>query len=121
MNITRSKLSGVISMTPVQHKDARGRFCEIYNSHRIMDIGIDCKFVQDNLSVSTKKGTVRGLHFQVSPHVQDKLVRVSRGSILDALVDIRHGSPTYAQYETFVLDAKSGIQLFVPQGLRKRY
>ncbi|KAB7740093.1 dTDP-4-dehydrorhamnose 3,5-epimerase [Parvibaculum sedimenti] len=97
-------------------EDARGFFSETYSQRAFAEAGIDIAFVQDNQSCSADKGTVRGLHFQTYPFAQDKLVRVLRGSILDVVVDIRHGSPTFGQHEKVVLSAANGLQLLVPIG-----
>lgn len=97
-------------------EDARGFFSETYSQRAFAEVGIDIAFVQDNQSRSADKGTVRGLHFQTHPFAQDKLVRVLRGSILDVVVDIRHGSPTFGEHEKAVLSAANGLQLLVPIG-----
>ena len=97
-------------------EDARGFFSETYSQRGFAAAGINTGFVQDNQSRSADKGTVRGLHFQTHPFAQDKLVRVLRGSILDVVVDIRHGSPTFGQHEKVVLSAANGLQLLVPIG-----
>src|SRR5512141_2518613 len=101
---------------PRRHYDERGWFCEIWNERRLLEFGIDCDFVQDNHSYSSKAGTVRGLHFQRPPAAQAKLVSVLQGSILDVVVDIRRGSPTYGEYMCAELSAQNGNQLYVPVG-----
>lgn len=116
MNVSETELEGVKLLTPVRHEDARGLFSEIYNAERFRRAGVLCDFVQDNLSLSRLPGTVRGLHFQVPPYAQDKLFRVARGAVLDAVVDFRSASPTFGRHCTFQLDARSGTQLFVPKG-----
>ena len=78
--------------------------------------GFQQRFVQDNVSLSAQVGTLRGLHFQISPHAQDKLIRVLRGAILDVVVDIRFGSPTYGQHVTVELSFENGLQLLIPKG-----
>jgi len=97
-------------------EDARGFFTETYNQKSFAEAGIEMSFVQDNHSRSAEKGTIRGLHFQTHPFGQDKLVRALRGSILDVVVDIRHGSPTFGQHEKVVLSAATGLQVLVPIG-----
>ncbi len=96
--------------------DDRGWFSEVYNEARFHDLGIMSRFVQDNQSLSRLAGTVRGLHFQLPPRAQDKLVRCIRGRIYDVAVDIRHGSPTFGQWVGAELSAENGLQLFIPTG-----
>ena len=96
--------------------DSRGYFSEVYNARALAEGGIDVTFVQDNHSKSGPTGTVRGLHFQIPPYAQDKLVRVPRGRILDVAVDIRAGSPTYGQHVSAELSAAAWNQIFVPKG-----
>lgn len=99
-----------------RHEDTRGWFVETYNARALAQHGITCAFVQDNHSLSRRKGTIRGLHFQLPPKAQAKLVRVLRGSILDVAVDIRRGSPTYGHSVTVELSDENGWQLYVPVG-----
>lgn len=96
--------------------DDRGWFSEIYSAPRFQAAGLDVDFVQDNHSFSVHTGTIRGLHFQTPPHAQGKLVRCTRGSIMDYAVDIRRGSPTYGRYVEAELTAGNGRQLYVPVG-----
>lgn len=96
--------------------DKRGLFSETYNQRAWSVSGVDTVFVQDNCSISFFKNTLRGLHFQVPPFAQQKLVRVGRGRALDIVVDIRHGSPTYGRYVSSVLSAEAGNQILVPIG-----
>ena len=116
MHVEPTKLSGVLILTPRRFTDDRGYFCEVYNRAIFQNLGIDMVFVQDNHSVSRKKGTIRGLHYQAPPHAQDKLVRVGTGRIVDVAVDIRKGSPTYGQWVAVELSALNGKQLLVPKG-----
>lgn len=109
-------LAGVVIFTPRRHGDARGFFVETYNRATFRDHGIDLEFVQDNHSLSATVGTLRGLHFQLHPRAQAKLVRVIRGAILDVAVDIRHGSPTFGRHVAVELSASNGRQLLVPVG-----
>lgn len=109
------------SLVPVlfatrRHADQRGWFSESYNEKNAAAHGVVSHFVQDNQSMSLRKGTIRGLHFQTPPMAQAKLVRVLRGSILDVAVDVRRGSPTYGQFVVAELSAQNGHQLFVPVG-----
>jgi dTDP-4-dehydrorhamnose 3,5-epimerase len=101
---------------PTIVRDSRGVFSETYNKRDFAKGGIDVTFVQDNHSLSVANGVVRGLHFQIPPCAQDKLVRVVRGSIFDVAVDIRYGAPTYGQHVAVVLSAKNRRQLWVPKG-----
>jgi dTDP-4-dehydrorhamnose 3,5-epimerase len=106
----------VLLVEPARHGDDRGFFSETYNARILADAGFEGVFVQDNHSRSPKKGTVRGLHFQAPPFAQDKLLRVTRGAILDVAVDIRIGSPTYGQSVAVELSADNWRQLLVPKG-----
>ncbi|AXS42497.1 dTDP-4-dehydrorhamnose 3,5-epimerase [Breoghania sp. L-A4] len=110
-------IPGVVAVTPAKHADARGFFSEVYNRERFREAGIEAEFVQDNHSLSTRRGVIRGLHFQSPPHAQGKLVRVTRGAALDVVVDIRHGSPTFGQHVAVELSAENWKQLWVPPGL----
>lgn len=116
MKVERFPINGPALITPTRFGDNRGWFSESWNAAKMADVGIDIDFVQDNHSFSAAKGTLRGLHFQAPPHAQDKLVRCSRGAVLDIGVDIRTGSPTYLDYITAELSADNGRQLFVPKG-----
>jgi dTDP-4-dehydrorhamnose 3,5-epimerase len=91
-------------------------FTELYNAKALEKAGIRDTFVQDNLSLSTRIGTVRGLHFQIPPHSQSKLVRVSRGRIFDVVVDMRRSSETYGRHVSVEISAENGLQLYVPTG-----
>jgi dTDP-4-dehydrorhamnose 3,5-epimerase len=99
-----------------RYADSRGWFTETYSDRTFAARGITCGFVQDNHSMSAQKGTIRGLHFQLPPMAQAKLVRVTRGRILDVAVDIRRGSPTFGKFVSAELSAENGHQLFVPVG-----
>jgi len=109
-------IEGLLLVSPKKFGDKRGFFSETYNKKALISAGIDKEFVQDNHSLSVEKGVVRGLHFQIPPFAQDKLVRVTRGSILDVAVDIRHGSPTFGQHVAIELSAENWHQLWVPVG-----
>lgn len=112
----KTPLNGVYEITPQRFGDHRGFFSESYNAKQFTDQGIDIAFVQDNHSLSSAAGTVRGLHFQSPPHAQDKLVRCGRGRIFDVAVDIRKGSPTYGQWYGAELSFENGKQLLMPAG-----
>lgn len=101
---------------PRKHGDARGFFSETYSQKALAAAGVHPVFVQDNHAFSAAKGTVRGLHFQIAPFAQDKLVRVVRGSIFDVAVDLRRGSPTYGHHVSAVISAKEWNQILVPVG-----
>ena len=116
VEVTDLSLPGVKVITPKIFRDARGLFCETFSARALAAAGISATFVQDNHSVSLQKGVVRGLHFQVPPHAQAKLVRVTRGSIFDVAVDIRVGSPTYGRHVSAVLSAANWQQIWIPEG-----
>jgi dTDP-4-dehydrorhamnose 3,5-epimerase len=117
MDIKTTKLPGVLLLKPRRFADARGYFVETYNAQLFRQSGIMVHFVQDNQSFSIRKGTIRGLHFQLPPKAQAKLIRVLRGSIFDVAVDLRLESPTYKQWLAEEISAESGEQIFVPRGL----
>ena len=116
MDVTRLAIPEVVILRPRKFEDARGFFSETYNAAALAAHGIDLTFVQDNQSLSVERGVVRGLHFQLPPFAQDKLVRVLRGSILDVAVDIRRGSPTFGQHVSAVISAAEWNQILVPAG-----
>jgi dTDP-4-dehydrorhamnose 3,5-epimerase len=109
-----SRLDGLILLTPTKHGDERGFFMETFRADAWAAQGVPTEFVQDNHSRS-RRGTVRGMHFQTSPG-QGKLVRVARGRVLDVAVDIRRASPTFGQWEAVELDDELGQQLWIPPG-----
>ncbi|WP_294230271.1 dTDP-4-dehydrorhamnose 3,5-epimerase, partial [uncultured Shimia sp.] len=116
MKIETTKLDGVLLLTPDRFGDSRGFFSESWNKRRMAENGLDLDFVQDNHSLSSKVGTIRGLHYQTPPHAQAKLVRCGRGALFDVAVDIRAGSPTFGQWFGAELSAENGRQLLVPAG-----
>ena len=116
MQIRETALPGVLRLVPDRFGDGRGHFSETWNAARMRQHGLDRCFVQDNQSVSTAVGTVRGLHFQAPPYAQAKLVRVAAGAILDVAVDIRCGSPTWGRWIAEPLSAADGAQLLIPEG-----
>src|SRR5215469_10662587 len=103
-------------LVPMKHADERGFFSETYSRRAFATAGIALEFVQDNHAFSVRRGTIRGLHFQVPPFAQDKIVRVIRGSIFDVVVDVRRRSPTFGRFETFPLEAADWKQLLIPAG-----
>ena len=110
------ELVELIELTPRRFGDERGFFSEVWNHARFAEAGIPTQFVQDNVSLSRTKGVLRGLHFQMPPAAQAKLVRVSRGSIFDVGLDIRRSSPTFGRWAGVVLSAEKWNQLYVPEG-----
>ena len=116
MKVERLAIPEVILIVPPRFGDARGFFSETYNARSFAAAGVTEAFVQDNQSLSARHGTVRGLHCQIAPSAQGKLVRVVKGAIWDVAVDIRHGSPTYGKFVSAVLSAENWAQLWVPGG-----
>ena len=116
MKIERLTVPDLILVTPPRFGDARGFFSEVFNAPRFAEAGIDMPFIQDNQSLSQERGVVRGLHCQVAPHPQGKLVRCTRGAIWDVAVDARRGSPTFGQWAAAELSAENWAQLWVPPG-----
>lgn len=115
LRFKEEKLSGLYSIYPTKHTDDRGYFFEAFREENYAAICSGLNFVQDNVSKSSK-GTLRGLHFQVPPFAQAKLVQVLHGSVLDVVVDLRKSSPTYGHSYQQILSAENGIQLFIPSG-----
>ncbi len=116
LTVTPTNLPDVVILAPARHGDARGFFSESWSAAHMAAAGLHFDFVQDNHSFSTRKGTVRGLHFQAPPRAQDKLVRCGRGALYDVAVDIRRGSATYGQWTGVELSFENGLQLLVPAG-----
>lgn len=116
MQMEKTKLDGVVLLTPARFGDNRGFFSESWNKRVMAAQGFDINWVQDNQSLSMQTGTLRGLHFQAPPHAQAKLVRCGRGTLFDVAVDIRRGSPTYGHWIGHELSAKNGRQLLIPEG-----
>ncbi len=117
----RLAIAPVILVHVRKFADSRGHFLETFRQREYAEMGIDCDFVQDNEAFSTQPGTARGLHFQVPPHAQAKLVRVLRGAVYDVAVDLRRGSPTYGKWCGARLTAEGGEQIFVPRGFAHGY
>ncbi len=116
MKATETELKGVFVLEPQVFGDARGWFMESWSQRKMHDAGIDVQFVQDNQSFSAQKGTLRGLHYQLNPMCQAKLLRCTRGKIFDVAVDIRKGSPQYGKWVGVELSAENKKQLFIPRG-----
>lgn len=116
LDIRQLGLDGVLEIKPRKFGDDRGFFSETYNAHAFAEAGVALDFVQDNHSFSAAAGVLRGLHYQLPPRAQDKLVRVTRGRIFDVAVDIRHGSPTFAKWVGIELSTQKWNQILVPAG-----
>ena len=116
MKVFYVKLKDVKIIESDVFEDKRGFFTENYSEEKYKKLGIDFNFVQDNHSLSAEVGVVRGLHFQRGDDAQTKLIRVVTGEVLDVVVDLRKGSPTYGQWESFILSEHNGRQLLVPRG-----
>ncbi len=116
MQISSLAIPDVRLIVPRHFPDARGFFSELYSAKAFAEFGIADVFVQENFSLSCRAGTVRGLHFQRPPHAQSKLVRVSRGRILDVALDVRRSSATYGQHVAIELSAEDGRELYIPEG-----
>ena len=116
MRVTPQAIPDVLLIEPRRLGDARGFFSEVWKESALAAAGFHVRFVQDNHSFSAQKGVLRGLHFQRPPTPQGKLVRCTRGAILDVAVDIREGSPTYGQHVAMELSAENWRQLWVPRG-----
>lgn len=116
MKIIQNHISGLLTIEPDIFEDERGYFFESFNQLAFKEAtGVDIDFVQDNESMSNRN-VLRGLHFQIPPYAQDKLVRVVKGSVIDVAVDLRQGSPTFGEYAKVLLSAKNKKQFFVPKG-----
>jgi dTDP-4-dehydrorhamnose 3,5-epimerase len=116
MNVIETKLPGVVIVEPQVFGDHRGWFMESWSQKTMADNGLNVNFVQDNQSYTARKGTLRGIHFQQYPMAQTKLVRVTRGAVMDVAVDLRKDSPTYRQWVAVELSAENRKQLLIPQG-----
>ncbi|MCW3074949.1 MAG: dTDP-4-dehydrorhamnose 3,5-epimerase [Flaviaesturariibacter sp.] len=115
MGFTTCDITGLVIIEPQVFEDDRGYFFEAYNEKRFKEAGIACDFIQDNQSKSSY-GVIRGLHYQLPPYAQSKLVRVLEGSIIDVAVDLRKGSPTFGKQFSIELSADNKKQLFIPHG-----
>jgi dTDP-4-dehydrorhamnose 3,5-epimerase len=114
-------IDGLLLVTPSKHGDDRGFFSEVFRQDVFAEHGVDAVFVQDNHAASTERGIVRGLHYQVHPSAQGKLVRCARGAILDVAVDIRAGSPSFGRHVATELSADNWRQIWVPPGFAHGY
>ena len=115
VKVVKTNLEGLLILEPQVFGDNRGYFFESWNQAKYAEVGIDCSFVQDNESKSSY-GVLRGLHWQAMPYTQAKIVRVIDGAVLDVVVDIRLGSPTFGQHFSIELSGENKRQLFIPKG-----
>jgi dTDP-4-dehydrorhamnose 3,5-epimerase len=116
MLIERSEIPGILLLKPVKHGDDRGFLSEVFRADALAGHGIEAAFVQDNHVRSPQKGVLRGLHYQAPPRAQGKLVRCTRGAILDVAVDIRVNSPSYGRHVAVELSAANWHQMWIPAG-----
>jgi dTDP-4-dehydrorhamnose 3,5-epimerase len=121
MKASQTALPDVLVLEPTVHRDERGWFMESYVKGSMKSLGVDANFVQDNHSFSLHRGTLRGLHFQNEPMAQSKLVRCTRGSILDVIVDIRKDSSTFRKWISLELTSTNMKQVFIPRGFAHGY
>lgn len=116
VRVVRAAIPDVLLLQPLKNNDARGFVSETYRRSALAAYGVDADFVQDNHSRTVARNTVRGLHFQKPPRAQGKLLRVTRGAVLDVAVDIRHGSPTFGRHVARRVSAEEWNQIYVPPG-----
>lgn len=116
MEIKPLKLAGTFEITPKKHGDARGYFMETYSRKIFAEYGLQIDWMQENQSLSVKKNTIRGLHFQAPPFAQAKFVRIARGEILDVFVDLRKGSPTCGCWDSIKLSEDNCRAVYIPRG-----
>ncbi len=121
MRVVTTAIADVKVLVPLKYADHRGFFSETWNRRTFDEAGIPHEFVQDNHSLSVATGTLRGLHFQIPPYAQHKLIRVVHGAIMDVAVDLRRGSPTFAKHVTVEISAEAWNQVFVPVGFAHGY
>lgn len=116
MKVIKTEIEDLYIIKTKVFEDSRGWFTESYSAKKFKDKGIDIKFIQDNHSLSKEKGVLRGLHFQLNPQAQSKLVRCTRGSIYDVAVDLREGSTTYKEWVGVELNSENKKQFLIPKG-----
>ncbi len=116
LKITELEIADVKVIEPTYFEDDRGYFCETYSARTMKEYGFDMVFVQDQQSLSVKKGTIRGIHFQLAPKSQTKLVRCTRGRVMDYAVDLRKDSPTYKKWVAVELSEENRRQVLIPKG-----
>ncbi len=120
MPFIKTDFPGLFVFEPIVHSDSRGYFFESYNNNVCKEFGIDTVFVQDNQARSVY-GVIRGMHYQLNPHAQTKFIRALSGTILDVVLDIRKGSPTFGKYFSIELSAENKKQLYIPHGFAHGY
>jgi len=116
MEVKKTAFNGLVIIEPSVFGDHRGWFAETYNKNILIEAGIEIDFVQDNQSYSAQAGTLRGMHYQLNPAAQTKLIRCTRGKIFDAVIDLRRDEPTFKQWFGIELSAENHLQLLIPQG-----
>jgi dTDP-4-dehydrorhamnose 3,5-epimerase len=121
MRLTETKLKGCFIIEAERFEDDRGFLAQAWSLQELGDHGIDVRFVESNFAFNFKKGTLRGLHFQASPHEQAKLIRCTRGSVFDVAVDLRPDSPTFKQWVSMELSADNLRMFFIPRGFAHGY
>ncbi len=121
MRVESLEIPEVLVLSPLRHGDERGFFSEVYRADALAEHGVRAAFVQDNHALSRQRGVLRGLHYQVPPNAQGKLVRCARGAILDVAVDIRRGSPTFGRHVSLELTEANWRQVWVPPGFAHGY
>ncbi len=121
MEIIKTQVKDLLLIKPKVYKDNRGFFMESYSEKAFSELGITTRFVQDNHSLSAQKGVVRGLHFQLPPYGQAKLIRVTHGAVFDVAVDLRKQSPTYGTWKGYTLTAENFHILYIPRGFAHGY
>ncbi len=117
MTFSKANIDGVWKLSLDRHVDERGWFARCWCADEFESHGLNPRLVQCNLSFNESRGTLRGMHYQASPHGEDKLIRVTRGAICDVALDLRPDSPTYKQWEAFELTANNHAMLYLPQGI----
>lgn len=121
MIFTETKLKGVYVIAPELIEDERGFFARLWTPEEFSERGLNPRLVQSNISYNRKKGTLRGMHFQIKPHEEAKLVRCTRGALYDVALDIRPDSPTYLQWEAIELTEENRLMFYVPEGFAHGY
>lgn len=121
MRLIETGIAGLVLLEPKVFRDERGFFLETYSEKAFAELGISARFVQDNHACSVEAGVLRGLHFQLPPFTQAKLVWVVKGKVLDVAVDLRRDSPTYGQHRAVELSAENMLRFFVPRGFAHGY
>ena len=116
MRFLPTELDGVMLLQPERHEDERGYFARLWCEREFAEQGLNTNLTQINVSHNRVRGTLRGMHFQISPHAEIKIVRCNRGSIFDVVVDVRSDSPTYYRWQGFQLNQANGDMLYIPEG-----